>query len=168
MEDEHLPECEYELVVVGTGLVECIVAGAAARVSKRVVHLDPNDFYGEDWASFQLQDLVKYARSSRSSAAGGEAVPAATYDIEALQPLLSEPALRFSDVEEWRTPTSPGPTEDELLAKLKLDLGLAADLPLHDAVRFHSIRPCRTTSVLAAQPEREQPRLTALRWRAGD
>eukprot|EP01045_Picozoa_sp_COSAG04_P037479 COSAG04_NODE_9591_length_849_cov_1.838667_1_plen_26_part_10 len=26
MEDEHLPEDSYELVVLGTGLVECIVA----------------------------------------------------------------------------------------------------------------------------------------------
>ena len=78
------------IVVLGTGLVECIVAGAAARVGRRVVHrallpplalpavfltrrrlpaVDPNDFYGGDWASFQLEDLVRYARSSPSRAA---------------------------------------------------------------------------------------------------
>ena len=158
MEDEHLPEDSYELVVLGTGLVECIVAGAAARVGRRVVHrallaplalpavfltrrrlpaVDPNDFYGGDWASFQLEDLVRYARSSPSraaplpsSAAAPDTAPAAS-----LQPLLSEPAPRFVDVEEWRTPAEPARSEAEAVEAVKAELSLEAALPAQDSVR---------------------------------
>lgn len=162
MDDEHLPESDYELVVVGTGLVECMVAGAAARVSKRVVHLDPNDFYGEDWASFQLQDLVKYARSSGSSAAAGAPAPAAGDGLVALQPLPSEPALRFSGVEEWRTPAAPAPAEDELVAQLKRELSLAVDLTLEDAVRHHPPSHPSSPPLAQSQPVRDR-RVTAQR-----
>ena len=129
MEEEHLPQDQYEVVVVGTGLVECIVAGAAVRVSKKVVHLDPNDFYGEDWASFQLQDLVKYVRSSRSAAAEEAEQPAAVDigDASALQPLVSQAVPRFSNVEEWRTPAPAVPTDAELLLQVQRELSLAAE-----------------------------------------
>jgi hypothetical protein len=139
MEEEHLPQDQYEVVVVGTGLVECIVAGAAARVSKKVVHLDPNDFYGEDWASFQLQDLVKYVRSSRSAAAEEAEQPVAAVDIgdaSALQPLVSQAVPRFSNVEEWRTPAPAVPTDAELLLQVQRELSLAADQSPEDTVRF--------------------------------
>lgn len=135
MDEEHLPEDQYEVVVVGTGLVECIVAGAAARVSKKVVHLDPNDFYGEDWASFQLQDLVKYVRSSQPVATEGSTAAAPDLgDVSALQPLLPRTAPRFSNVEEWRVPEPRGPTEAELLREIQRELSLAADLSPEDTV----------------------------------
>jgi RAB protein geranylgeranyltransferase component A len=31
---------EFDVIVVGTGLVQCIVAAAAARIGKSVLHLD--------------------------------------------------------------------------------------------------------------------------------
>ena len=57
---------EFDVIVVGTGLVESIVAAAVARIGKSVVHLDPNDFYGGEWASFPLQQLVDYLESSEA------------------------------------------------------------------------------------------------------
>ena len=128
MDEEHLPEDQYEVVVVGTGLVECIVAGAAARVSKKVVHLDPNDFYGEDWASFQLQDLVKYVRSSQAVADGATPEAPDLGDVSVLQPLLPKAVPRFCSVEEWRVPEPGPPTEDKLLLDIQRELSLAADL----------------------------------------
>lgn len=144
MDEEHLPEDQYEVVVVGTGLVECIVAGAAARLSKKVVHLDPNDFYGEDWASFQLQDLVKYVRSSRAAAtkdatATGDPNGAPNGgDVSVLQAALAEVVPRFSNVEEWRVPEVDAPAEAELLQEIRRELSLAADLSPEDTVRAFS------------------------------
>eukprot|EP00698_Gefionella_okellyi_P018045 TRINITY_DN5378_c0_g1_i1.p1 TRINITY_DN5378_c0_g1~~TRINITY_DN5378_c0_g1_i1.p1 ORF type:complete len:372 (-),score=64.04 TRINITY_DN5378_c0_g1_i1:455-1570(-) len=50
----ELEKKEYDLIVLGTGVVESIVAGAAARVGKSVLHLDANDCYGGQWSSFDL------------------------------------------------------------------------------------------------------------------
>lgn len=42
------------------GLCESIIAAAASRVGKSVLHLDGNDYYGGDWASFNLDNLQAY------------------------------------------------------------------------------------------------------------
>lgn len=35
----------YDLVIVGTGLVESILSGAASRRGKKVLHLEKHDLY---------------------------------------------------------------------------------------------------------------------------
>ncbi|XP_013118528.2 rab proteins geranylgeranyltransferase component A [Stomoxys calcitrans] len=51
--DEDLPK-EFDLIVIGTGFPESCVAAAASRVGKTVLHIDPNEYYGGSWASFNL------------------------------------------------------------------------------------------------------------------
>ncbi|XP_064112420.1 rab proteins geranylgeranyltransferase component A-like isoform X1 [Macrobrachium nipponense] len=51
---------DYDVIVVGTGLVECIVAAASARIGKKVLHIDRNDYYGGQWASFTLQGMEQW------------------------------------------------------------------------------------------------------------
>uniref|UniRef100_A0AAG5D0P0 Rab proteins geranylgeranyltransferase component A n=1 Tax=Anopheles atroparvus TaxID=41427 RepID=A0AAG5D0P0_ANOAO len=63
--EEELPT-EFDLIVIGTGLTESIVAAAASRVGKTVLHLDTNDYYGGYWASFNLEAFRKYLNSCRS------------------------------------------------------------------------------------------------------
>uniref|UniRef100_A0A182LZF3 Rab proteins geranylgeranyltransferase component A n=1 Tax=Anopheles culicifacies TaxID=139723 RepID=A0A182LZF3_9DIPT len=65
MEDD-LPT-EFDLIVIGTGLTESIIAAAASRVGKTVLHLDTNDYYGGYWASFNLETFRKYLQSASSS-----------------------------------------------------------------------------------------------------
>ena len=44
-----LPEDNrYDLVIEGTGVTESILAAATAWAGKRVLHVDPNAFYGSD------------------------------------------------------------------------------------------------------------------------
>lgn len=52
-----LDEEEYDLIVLGTGLTNSIIAGAAARVGLKVLHLDKNRAYGGDWASCTRKEL---------------------------------------------------------------------------------------------------------------
>lgn len=54
--DNELPS-EFDLIVVGTGLTESIVSAAASRIGKSVLHIDSNDYYGEQWASFNFKSL---------------------------------------------------------------------------------------------------------------
>ena len=41
----------FDTIVVGTGLVESILAAALARAGQKVLHLDQNQFYGSDWTT---------------------------------------------------------------------------------------------------------------------
>ncbi|XP_035901717.1 rab proteins geranylgeranyltransferase component A [Anopheles stephensi] len=61
--EEDLPT-EFDLIVIGTGLTESIVAAAASRIGKTVLHLDTNDYYGGYWASFNLEAFRKYLHST--------------------------------------------------------------------------------------------------------
>lgn len=50
---------DFDIIVVGTGMVESIVAAAASRIGKRVLHIDSNHYYGGLWASFNLDSINK-------------------------------------------------------------------------------------------------------------
>lgn len=55
---------EFDLVVVGTGFSESIIAAAASRVGKTVLHIDENEYYGGYWASFNLDTFMTHVDSS--------------------------------------------------------------------------------------------------------
>lgn len=44
MADEIAPE--YDVIVLGTGLTECILSGVLSVKGKKVLHIDRNDHYG--------------------------------------------------------------------------------------------------------------------------
>jgi len=52
---------DYDVIVLGTGLKECILSGLMSSVAgKKVLHLDRNSYYGGESASLNLDQL--YAR----------------------------------------------------------------------------------------------------------
>ncbi|CAI5729763.1 unnamed protein product [Hyaloperonospora brassicae] len=61
--DASLKEIEYDVLVLGTGMVEAILAGALARVGKKVLHLDQNDYYGSNYASFPLSQFLRWTKN---------------------------------------------------------------------------------------------------------
>lgn len=48
---------EYDAIICGTGLKECILSGLLAQKGKKVLHLDRNSYYGADCASLNLTNL---------------------------------------------------------------------------------------------------------------
>lgn len=48
---------EYDAIICGTGLKECILSGLLAQKGKKVLHLDRNGYYGADCASLNLTNL---------------------------------------------------------------------------------------------------------------
>lgn len=48
------------------GMTESIVAAALSRIGKNVLHLDWNDFYGENWASFNLENLETWIQTMKN------------------------------------------------------------------------------------------------------
>ncbi|KAI9917255.1 hypothetical protein PsorP6_013263 [Peronosclerospora sorghi] len=82
--DASLTETEYDVLLIGTGMVEAIVAGALARSGKKVLHLDEvqcpscherddplahlNEFYGSQEASFSFVHFRRWLARPRGSA----------------------------------------------------------------------------------------------------
>jgi len=48
---------EYDVIVCGTGLKECILSGLLSVNGKKVLHLDRNNYYGGECASLNLTNL---------------------------------------------------------------------------------------------------------------
>lgn len=48
---------EYDAIVMGTGLKECVLSGLLATAGKKVLHVDRNSYYGADSASLNLSNL---------------------------------------------------------------------------------------------------------------
>ncbi|XP_056253408.1 rab proteins geranylgeranyltransferase component A 1 [Seriola aureovittata] len=59
MAAEDLPS-EFDVVILGTGLAESVVAAACSRVGQRVLHLDRKSYYAANWASFTFNGLLTW------------------------------------------------------------------------------------------------------------
>ncbi|OAG04221.1 rab GTPase activator [Paraphaeosphaeria sporulosa] len=55
--DEIAPE--YDVLVLGTGLTECVLSGVLSVQGKKVLHIDRNDHYGGEAASLNLDAMYK-------------------------------------------------------------------------------------------------------------
>lgn len=56
----------YDVIVLGTGLTECILSGLLSVEGKKVLHIDRQDFYGGESASLNLSQLYsKFKPSSQ-------------------------------------------------------------------------------------------------------
>lgn len=82
---------KFDVIVVGTGLTESIIAAACSRIGKTVLHIDNNSYYGSEWASFSFDQfqawLVKQKfketteDTSTSTSSGDEILFKSTHDI---------------------------------------------------------------------------------------
>ncbi|KAI0830733.1 rab GDP-dissociation inhibitor [Trametes gibbosa] len=57
---------EYDVIVLGTGLTECILSGLLSVEGKKVLHMDRNDYYGGDSASLNLTQLYRKFRPDQT------------------------------------------------------------------------------------------------------
>lgn len=53
---------EFDVIVLGTGLTECILSGLLSVEGKKVLHIDKQDFYGGESASLNLSQLYSKFR----------------------------------------------------------------------------------------------------------
>jgi len=50
---------EYDVIILGTGLKECILSGVLSVEGKKVLHMDRNSYYGGESASLNLNQLLE-------------------------------------------------------------------------------------------------------------
>ncbi|XP_045309063.1 rab proteins geranylgeranyltransferase component A 2 [Leopardus geoffroyi] len=53
---------EFDVIIIGTGLPESILAAACSRSGQRVLHLDSRSYYGGNWASFNFSGLLSWLK----------------------------------------------------------------------------------------------------------
>ncbi|KAG2258716.1 hypothetical protein Bca52824_078010 [Brassica carinata] len=58
---------EYEVIVLGTGLKECILSGLLSVDGVKVLHMDRNDYYGGESTSLNLNQLWKKFRGEEKA-----------------------------------------------------------------------------------------------------
>ena len=64
---------QFDVIIVGTGLSESILAGALARNSKSVLHLEPGKQYGSEYKVLNIQEFVaEYRERACFKCYGGE------------------------------------------------------------------------------------------------
>ncbi|ONH97292.1 hypothetical protein PRUPE_7G181700 [Prunus persica] len=116
----ELETTTFDLIVVGTGIPESVIAAAASATGKTVLHLDPNDFYGSHSASIHLNDLtsfLNYHANLPSTAAANTNSASSSHDFTALN--LSLRSL-YSNVE---TSNYAPETVAQHSTKFSVDLG---------------------------------------------
>ncbi|KAI7795643.1 rab proteins geranylgeranyltransferase component A 1 [Triplophysa rosa] len=59
MASEELPS-QFDVVILGTGLTESVIAAACSRVGQSVLHLDRRTYYAGNWASFTFNGLLSW------------------------------------------------------------------------------------------------------------
>ncbi|KAF6073179.1 CHM like Rab escort protein [Phyllostomus discolor] len=77
---DSLP-AEFDVVVIGTGLPESILAAACSRSGQRVLHLDARSYYGGNWASFTFSGLLSWLKENQQSSDVGDGSTAAWQDL---------------------------------------------------------------------------------------
>jgi len=51
---------EYDAIILGTGLKECVLSGLLSVSGRKVLHMDRNGYYGGDCASMYLEQLFEH------------------------------------------------------------------------------------------------------------
>jgi len=61
---------EYDVIILGTGLKECILSGVLSVEGKRVLHMDRNSYYGGESASLNLNQLFEKFKKAPNAQLG--------------------------------------------------------------------------------------------------
>lgn len=64
---EALADGEYDAIVMGTGLKECVISGLLSVQGKKILHIDRNNYYGAECASLNLTNLFEKFKAGEAS-----------------------------------------------------------------------------------------------------
>ncbi|XP_063794719.1 rab proteins geranylgeranyltransferase component A 1 [Pseudophryne corroboree] len=78
---DDLP-ADFDVVILGTGLPESIIAAACSRIGQRVLHLDTRNYYGGNWASFTFSGLQTWIEDNKRECGVEERVASTEHTAE--------------------------------------------------------------------------------------
>ncbi|CAL1539756.1 unnamed protein product [Lymnaea stagnalis] len=103
MATEDLPS-EFDIVILGTGLIETITAAAFSRIGLKILHLDRNDYYGGAYSNFNLDGIESWKQKNQDlqcvpdeeSFAVSDDVKKLLQDQETIIPMSKERSSAFN------------------------------------------------------------------------
>lgn len=110
----------YDVVICGTGLVQSILASSLALIGKRVLHCDGQDLYGEMDASYNLLDLISWAKQQQQPSKFIRHLTDTTTTI----PVNPRGSMALLQIHSYSTSFSEK-EEEEISRKFSLDLSPA-------------------------------------------
>ncbi|KAI5818777.1 GDP dissociation inhibitor-domain-containing protein [Pyronema omphalodes] len=63
MDDCTLPSTTWDIIVLGTGVKPSLLSVALSRAGKKVLQLDPREYYGATETAFSIDELEQWAKS---------------------------------------------------------------------------------------------------------
>jgi RAB protein geranylgeranyltransferase component A len=63
MDDYTLPSTTWDIIVLGTGVKPSLLSVALSRAGKKVLQLDPREYYGATETAFSIDELEQWAKS---------------------------------------------------------------------------------------------------------
>ncbi|XVF23439.1 hypothetical protein REPUB_Repub13aG0038600 [Reevesia pubescens] len=91
----------FNLIVIGTGLPESIIATAASFTSKSIFHLDSNPFYGSHFSSLSLTDFPSFLTSYSSSSSPSPSHSSNDYHNFTVLDLATRPLYSSIDISNY-------------------------------------------------------------------
>ncbi|OSX69312.1 hypothetical protein BU14_1626s0001 [Porphyra umbilicalis] len=88
-----LADGEYDAIVLGTGLTECVISGILSVAGLKVLHADRNDYYGGACASLNLEQM--YSQMKPAAADGSPAAPPAALNLGRARDYLVDRVPKF-------------------------------------------------------------------------
>lgn len=80
---------EYDAVILGTGLKECILSGILSVTKHKVLHMDKNEYYGGESASLNLEQFFDQFRGEKpDTKIFGEGRRLSDYNIDLIPKLI--------------------------------------------------------------------------------
>ncbi|KAM6969976.1 rab proteins geranylgeranyltransferase component A 1 [Aplochiton taeniatus] len=94
MAADNLPS-EFDVVILGTGLTESVIAAACSRVGQKVLHVDRRNYYAGNWASFTFNGLLSWIQE-HTAGQPEDPLPDRSSQLEEGEELLSLSSLDSS------------------------------------------------------------------------
>lgn len=139
---------EFDVVIIGTGLPESILAAACSRSGQRVLHVDARSYYGGNWASFTFSGLLSWLKEWEQDREAGDSSPAAWQNLvhgteEAIALRSKDDTIQHVEVFCYASEdTGDGPEETAASQKIP-SLGVSSTLaePLDSACQSEDTHP---------------------------
>lgn len=80
---------QYDAIVLGTGLTECVISGLLSVKGLKVLHMDRNNYYGGDSASLNLNQVWEKSGQAAGSKPPAELGPSRDYNIDMVAKFVS-------------------------------------------------------------------------------
>lgn len=67
MQEIQLNDRDFDVIIIGTSMSQCILSAALARAGKKIMHIDGNRWYGSSHSTLTLDEFASFMSSMTQS-----------------------------------------------------------------------------------------------------